>query len=248
MSLSIQISAALASFVLAMVNNPEVQRTAQNEIDAIVGPNRLPEFADAEFLPYVDALVKEVLRSRPVAPMSVPHAAKEDDIVEGYLIPKGSIVIGNTWYAYSSVLSAARADQMTGRSSTTRRSTPSQSSSSRSAGSTARASSRTRRLALVRAPAPAPRSRATSCGSRSRPCCRRSTSRRRSTRRAARSSPRSVTRRRCSRAYSLRYSHDRRAYGAIHRNPLPFECGITPRTQAASRLIDETASEGSLTA
>ena len=83
-----------------MVRNPEVLRKAQAEIDAVVGAARLPSFNDRPNLPYIDALVKEVLRYMPVAPMGLPHVNMEDDIVNGYLIPKGSIVMANIWYAH----------------------------------------------------------------------------------------------------------------------------------------------------
>jgi cytochrome P450 len=48
---------------------PEVQAKAQREIDQIIGTNRLPSHADRPSLPYLDALVKEVLRWNPVAPL-----------------------------------------------------------------------------------------------------------------------------------------------------------------------------------
>lgn len=45
-----------------MVLYPESQKKAQAEIDSIVGPDRLPCFEDKDSLPYVSALVAEVLR------------------------------------------------------------------------------------------------------------------------------------------------------------------------------------------
>ncbi|KAK7046001.1 hypothetical protein VNI00_006996 [Paramarasmius palmivorus] len=86
------------AFFLAMVRHPEVQKKAQAEIDAIVGNDRLPNFSDREHLPYVNALLSEVLRWHSVAPTGVPHRATEDGIIGGYLIPKGSIIITNLWY------------------------------------------------------------------------------------------------------------------------------------------------------
>ncbi len=47
---------------------PDVAKKAQAEIDAVVGNDRLPTFADREHLPYVDALAKEVLRWNTVVP------------------------------------------------------------------------------------------------------------------------------------------------------------------------------------
>ncbi|KAG0702315.1 cytochrome P450 [Suillus ampliporus] len=88
---------AVYSLFLAMTLFPDVQRKAQAEIDAVVGPDRLPSFADREFLPYTEALAKEVLRWNIVAPTSFPHRVTEDDIHDGYHIPKGSLIIANIW-------------------------------------------------------------------------------------------------------------------------------------------------------
>lgn len=85
------------SFYLAMVLNPEAQRKAQAEIDAVVGNDRLPTLADRPYLPYVNAIVKEAYRWNTVIPMGVPHAAMEDGIINGYFIPKGSVIITNLW-------------------------------------------------------------------------------------------------------------------------------------------------------
>lgn len=80
-----------------MALHPEVMKKAQAEIDAVVGNDRLPTFADREHLPYLDALTKEVLRWNTVAPTGVPHRAVQDDVHAGYFIPKGSLVIANIW-------------------------------------------------------------------------------------------------------------------------------------------------------
>ena len=76
---------------------PEVQKKAQMEIDRVVGMDRLPSFADRPNLPYVDAVVKEVLRWNPVVPLGLPHVTIQDDMFEGYAIPKGSILVPNIW-------------------------------------------------------------------------------------------------------------------------------------------------------
>jgi len=89
--------AALSAFTLAMLIHPEVQAKAHAEIDAAIGHDRLPEFEDRPSLPYVEALLMEVLRWMPVTPQGVPHAADEDVIWKDYCIPKGAIVIGNAW-------------------------------------------------------------------------------------------------------------------------------------------------------
>jgi cytochrome P450 len=60
---------ALGTFILAMLSNPEAQKKAQAEIDSVVQKGHLPDFDDEESLPYVSAVVTEVLRWRSVAPI-----------------------------------------------------------------------------------------------------------------------------------------------------------------------------------
>ncbi|KAF8467541.1 cytochrome P450 [Russula ochroleuca] len=89
--------ASLLTFFLAMVLHPDAQSRAQREIDSVVGAGRLPDFGDEMSLPYVSAVVEEVMRWHPVAPVAVPHRLIVDDVYKGYFLPAGSIVIGNTW-------------------------------------------------------------------------------------------------------------------------------------------------------
>lgn len=56
------------AFILAMTLFPEVQAKAQCEIDAVIGRSRLPEISDKDDLPYVNNLIQEVIRWRPVLP------------------------------------------------------------------------------------------------------------------------------------------------------------------------------------
>lgn len=52
-----------------MVLHPKVQNKAQQEIDTVVGSERLPDYSDRDSLPYVDAIVNETLRWHPVVPL-----------------------------------------------------------------------------------------------------------------------------------------------------------------------------------
>ncbi|TFY79498.1 hypothetical protein EWM64_g4513 [Hericium alpestre] len=84
------------SVPVAMVHFPEAMCKAQAELDTVVGQDRMPEFQDAENLPYVRALINEVLRWRPVAVLGgTPHASTADDEYNGMFIPKGSTVFAN---------------------------------------------------------------------------------------------------------------------------------------------------------
>ncbi|KAF9449657.1 cytochrome P450 [Macrolepiota fuliginosa MF-IS2] len=89
--------AALNNFVLLMTLHPQIQSKAQQEVDAIVGHDRFPNFSDKASMPYLTAVLKEVLRWRPVVPAGMPHCSTADDVYRGYFIPKGSIIINNTW-------------------------------------------------------------------------------------------------------------------------------------------------------
>ncbi|KAG1721199.1 cytochrome P450 [Suillus paluster] len=90
-------ASSLSSFFLAMTLHPEVQIKAQAELDAVIGPGRLPGYNDRSSLPYINAIVKEVLRWNPVAPLGLPHMVTNDDTYNGYFIPAGTTIFGNTW-------------------------------------------------------------------------------------------------------------------------------------------------------
>ena len=57
------------SLFLALVLFPQVQTRAQAELDVAIGRDRLPTFDDRQRLPYIEALCKELLRWKLVAPM-----------------------------------------------------------------------------------------------------------------------------------------------------------------------------------
>ncbi|KAF9461977.1 cytochrome P450 [Collybia nuda] len=94
---------AITSFFWLMSVYPEVQKKAQQEVEQMIG-GRLPTPADHGSMPYISALVKEVVRWAPAAPLGlnvfIPglrHCVTEDDIYEGYYIPKGTTIIANIW-------------------------------------------------------------------------------------------------------------------------------------------------------
>jgi len=90
-------AATLSFFILAMVLYPEVQQKLYNEVYAVVGVDRLPRFTDVKDLPYLNAVIKETLRWRPMGPLAVPHRSSQDDIYDGHFIPAGTLIFPNVW-------------------------------------------------------------------------------------------------------------------------------------------------------
>ncbi|KAK7021808.1 hypothetical protein VNI00_017252 [Paramarasmius palmivorus] len=86
---------AMTTFFYIMEMYPEIQRRAQADIDRVTGGERFPTPEDEAQLPYITAIIKEVLRFAPVAPLGLNHCVMEDDEYDGYRIPKGSVIIGN---------------------------------------------------------------------------------------------------------------------------------------------------------
>jgi cytochrome P450 len=91
-------ASTMCSAVLALVTHPPALEAAHAELDSVVGADRMPTFENEEKLPYIRALVKEVLRWRPVAVLGgTPHASSEDDVYQGRYISTGATILGNTW-------------------------------------------------------------------------------------------------------------------------------------------------------
>jgi hypothetical protein len=57
------------SLFVAMLLYPDVQKKAQEELDFVIGRERLPTFEDRPRLPFIDAVCKELLRWHPVNPL-----------------------------------------------------------------------------------------------------------------------------------------------------------------------------------
>ncbi len=66
-----QTVSVLLTFFLAMLMNPDAQTKAQEEIDRVIGTDRLPTFDDEPELPYVSAFSKEVFRWQQAAPFGM---------------------------------------------------------------------------------------------------------------------------------------------------------------------------------
>jgi hypothetical protein len=86
---------SLSTFFLAMAMHPDVQTRAQQELDGIVGLEQMPDFTSRHALPYVDALVKEVIRWNPVAPLGQCEGL-DDDMIDRRDFETGLFVVCRT--------------------------------------------------------------------------------------------------------------------------------------------------------
>ncbi|KAI4325606.1 hypothetical protein MLD38_030988 [Melastoma candidum] len=80
-----------------LIKNPRVQQKAQDEIDRVVGVERVMTENDFSNLPYLQSVAKEALRLHPPTPLMLPHRSNAHVKIGGYDIPKGSNVHVNVW-------------------------------------------------------------------------------------------------------------------------------------------------------
>ncbi|OTB02535.1 hypothetical protein M426DRAFT_62206 [Hypoxylon sp. CI-4A] len=85
-------------FVCAMLIFPEVQQRAREELDRVVGADRVPMPEDEPNLPYIRGCVKESLRWNATTIMgAIPHALTQEDHYMGFRLPKGSALVNNVY-------------------------------------------------------------------------------------------------------------------------------------------------------
>uniref|UniRef100_A0A0E0KBB4 Cytochrome P450 family protein n=1 Tax=Oryza punctata TaxID=4537 RepID=A0A0E0KBB4_ORYPU len=79
-----------------LLQNPKAMRKIKEELTSVVGTNAQIQESDIARLPYLQAVVKETLRLRAVAPLVLRRAEAAIE-VQGLTIPKGTNVILNLW-------------------------------------------------------------------------------------------------------------------------------------------------------
>ncbi|KAH9675188.1 cytochrome P450 98A3 [Citrus sinensis] len=80
-----------------LIKNPRVQQKAQEELDRVIGFERVMTETDFSNLPYLQAVAKEALRLHPPTPLMLPHRANANVKIGGYDVPKGSNIHVNVW-------------------------------------------------------------------------------------------------------------------------------------------------------
>ncbi|XP_005262777.1 cytochrome P450 2U1 isoform X2 [Homo sapiens] len=67
------------------------------EIERVIGANRAPSLTDKAQMPYTEATIMEVQRLTVVVPLAIPHMTSENTVLQGYTIPKGTLILPNLW-------------------------------------------------------------------------------------------------------------------------------------------------------
>ncbi|RCV44717.1 hypothetical protein SETIT_9G396900v2 [Setaria italica] len=80
-----------------ILRSPEVLAKASEELERVIGRDRLVAEQDIPNLPYMEAIVKETMRLHPVAPLMSPRLSREDVSMGRYDIPAGTRVLINVW-------------------------------------------------------------------------------------------------------------------------------------------------------
>lgn len=80
---------------LFLLKNPHAETRARRELDRVVGRNRLPRYSDRGNLPYIEAVLSECLRIGTTFTIGLPHVASENSTLQGFDVPKGTILIPN---------------------------------------------------------------------------------------------------------------------------------------------------------
>ncbi|XP_058783815.1 isoleucine N-monooxygenase 1-like [Vicia villosa] len=90
-------SKAVESILAEMLNQPDLLEKALEELDNIVGKDRLVQEFDIPKLKFLKACAREAFRLHPVTTFNVPHVSMKDTVVGNFLIPKGShVLLGRT--------------------------------------------------------------------------------------------------------------------------------------------------------
>lgn len=83
--------ATIAALIMALSLTPDVQRRAWDELDTIVGRNRMPTSEDREAMPYIEAICQEIVRWHVVIRLGAAHKNVTEDVYNGMYIPAGAV-------------------------------------------------------------------------------------------------------------------------------------------------------------
>jgi cytochrome P450 len=82
---------------LYMLMHPDVQRKVQQEIDDVIGCERLPSMSDMLQMPYTQATLQEISRRATIVQTAFPHSTTEAIDFCGFHLPEDTVIMPNLW-------------------------------------------------------------------------------------------------------------------------------------------------------
>ncbi|KAK7342733.1 hypothetical protein VNO80_25689 [Phaseolus coccineus] len=79
-----------------VIKHPHILHKVQQELDSVVGPNRMVLESDLPHLNYLRCVVRETFRMHPAGPFLIPHESLRATTINGYHIPAKTRVFINT--------------------------------------------------------------------------------------------------------------------------------------------------------
>ncbi|XP_055619043.1 probable cytochrome P450 304a1 [Toxorhynchites rutilus septentrionalis] len=87
------IPAKICLILERLMQYPQVQGRMYGELAEVIGTNRLVTLDDRVRLPYCEAVIREGLRIDTLVPSGIPHLSTKDTTLNGYHIPKGTVIV-----------------------------------------------------------------------------------------------------------------------------------------------------------
>lgn len=86
----------MSNLILYLAANPDVQNTAFEELESVVGDTRAPTYEDLANLPFISACLKEIWRLCPAPAWILRHFTDADVTYKDYVIPEGTAIVINS--------------------------------------------------------------------------------------------------------------------------------------------------------
>ncbi|KAF2078614.1 hypothetical protein CYY_000114 [Polysphondylium violaceum] len=87
-------------FFIYLSTRPEIQNKAYEELKSVFGDSKVVDYSMKNKTPYVNSIIKELLRIKTPLPLSIPRIAEEDVTINGIFIPAHTLIIPNMYHIH----------------------------------------------------------------------------------------------------------------------------------------------------